>query len=269
MKKDIKKILEQLGAQDRSAMTTAYSGVMSEYLRIAQAAGVQYDYLDPEQEADPEYAVDDGGDGRAVMRIQGPLDGYFNFSAKDMIAKLDELKPRSILLLIESPGGFVAQGMALYADLRARARDGVEIIAETRGLVASAATLPYLAADERVTATGSQLMIHYPMAGLYAFGRSKQIMAEARKLESAMNTIEEMNREILNERAGIALDKAGEMLDAETWFSPKQALENKIATKIVEDGELTETHTAEQRATANAMAQRIIGNFMVSRSTKI
>ena len=128
--------------------------MLNHFRAVATHAGVEFKCL--EEDGTNENVLETSQDGdEMVMRIQGPLDDWYGVSAKEIIAKLDEANPKKLRLLIESPGGFVTEGLALYSDLRARTKAGTTIISEARGLVASAAILPFLAADTRYMGEGS------------------------------------------------------------------------------------------------------------------
>ena len=92
--------------------------IAARYRAVQDRAGVSLRCLDPEADNAPESAeVEAGEDGAVTVRIQGPLDGWFGFDVRALIADLDEAAPKSIHLLIESPGCFLSDGLALYADL--------------------------------------------------------------------------------------------------------------------------------------------------------
>ena len=149
------------------------------YRAIQARAGVSLRCLDPDAAAAPpitSLTAGADGDARALtVRVQGPLDDWFGFDVRALISDLDEAAPQSIHLLIESPGGFLSDGLALYNDLRARARSGVTVTAEARGVVASAAVLPFLAAETRTMTTGTELMVHNPWSLLLLAGTADDI----------------------------------------------------------------------------------------------
>ena len=175
--------------------------IAARYRAVQDRAGVSLRCLDPEADGAPEPAeVEAGEDGAVTVRIQGPLDWFFGFDYRALIRDLDEAEPKSIRLLIESPGGFLSDGLALYADLRARVRDGVKVTAEARGVVASAAVLPFLAADERTMTTGTMLMIHDPWTLFIAAGTADEIEGWAEKSLNGLRAGEKSLRDIMTER---------------------------------------------------------------------
>ena len=61
-----------------------------------------------------------------------------------LIAELDKAKPKSLRVLIESPGGLVSYGLALFNDLSPGGSVTVWLSRlEAAGIVASAAVLPF------------------------------------------------------------------------------------------------------------------------------
>ena len=108
-----------------------------------------------------------------------------------LIAELDEAKPDALRVLVESPGGLVSYGLALYSDLAARRREGMALRTEARGIVASAAVLPFLAAegDDRTMSDGSLLMVHEVWGGFFFAGPADDLEKESSKQVKAMRAM--------------------------------------------------------------------------------
>ena len=175
---------------------------ISFYRTIQDRAGVSLRCLDPDADETLTAAVEAGDNGAVTVRVQGPLDDWFGFDVRALIAELDEASPDSIHLLIESPGGFLDDGLALYSDLRARARDGATVTAEARGVVASAAVLPFLAADRRAMSTGTQMLIHEPWLFFAAIGTADEIEDGAEKAINGLRAGEKTLHQVMVERTG-------------------------------------------------------------------
>ena len=163
-------------------------------------------------------------DEAITIRIQGPMDGFFGVSSHDVIAELDKAQSKKIFLLIESPGGFVHEGLSLFADLRARAEAGVEVIAESRGVVASAAVLPYLAADTRTMGDGALLMVHNPWGCMFACGDMEDIEKESKAILSGLKAHTSNYADILAKRTGMTKANAMKAMGAETWYASEEAI---------------------------------------------
>ena len=213
----------------------------------------------------------EGGDRTRVMaaevledtitvRIQGPMDGFFGVSSSDVIAELDKADAKKIVLLVESPGGFVSEGLALYADLRARAKAGIEITAESRGVVASAAVLPYLAADTRTMGDGTMIMVHNPWGFLIAIGDYADIDKETKGILNGLKAHTTNYASILADRTGMTSADATKVMNAETWYTAEEAISAGYA-KTVTDEPLTAADTSViARARLDAAAS-IISQF--------
>ena len=207
------------------------------YKAAADHAGVTFKCLDPAVEGEDALTrVEVKAEGEDLeARISGPIDGFFGFDARAFIKQLDDAAPKNIKLLIESPGGRLYDGLALYNDLRARARDGVKITAEARGLVASAATLPFLAADTRIMPEGTQLMVHNPWACMFSCGTAAELKSDAAKTVGALEASQNTLRDLYAARTTLSKTAVAAHLDAETWFSAAEAAEAKYATEVVAD----------------------------------
>lgn len=172
-----------------------------------------------------------------TVRISGPLDGgWLGVSAADVIKKLDNSSATDILLLINSPGGFVDEGMALYSDLRARVRDkGATVRTESRGLVASAAIMPYLAGDTRTAAEGSLFMVHNSWSYVFAVGDYDDIKKQTNQVLNGLEATTKLIRDIIADRTDTPQDDVKAQLDAETWFTSAEAVAAGYANEVVEE----------------------------------
>ena len=207
-----------------------------------------------------EVVVNQDEEGGAVtVRIQGVLSSFFGFDAHGLIARLDELQPKKLTVLIESPGGNVFDGLALWNDFRARAEEGTEIVTEARGGVASAAVLAFLAGDTRYMRTGTSLMIHLAMVGLMVFGNRKVLKAAYTKADNALEAIDGQVEEIIASRTGKDSKAVGEWVEAETWFSPKEALDEGFATDLKEEAK------PDKEAVNNAALEEVFSKNHIER----
>jgi len=221
---------------DDLSLDRAIGAALKEYRRIAAHAGAEFDILaeKPEQAAfDNVVKIENQGD-KTTVRIQGVFDPFFGFDVRDLINKLDDSDPKNIHVLIESPGGSLRDGLAIYNDLRARVSNGAEVTTEARGLVASAAVLPFLAGDSRTMTEGTQLMVHEAHVGAILFGRASDIESAAKRLTSALKSSNKTMTDVYIGRTGLARNKVTEFLSEETWFTASEALDNKFATEIVD-----------------------------------
>ena len=235
------------------------------YRAIQARAGVSLRCLDPDAAEPPPItsltAAADGDAPALTVRVQGPLDGAFGFDVRALIADLDEADPQSIHLLIESPGGFLSDGLALYTDLRGRARAGVTVTAEARGVVASAAVLPFLAAETRTMTTGTELMVHNPFSLLLLAGTAGMVESRAAQVVAGLRSAEKTYREVIADRTGASRQKVTTWLKDDTWFAPEEAVAGGFATVVRED---TAAAATAQDVHARAVARRVLAAWRLT-----
>ncbi|WP_425154858.1 Clp protease ClpP [Candidatus Palauibacter sp.] len=237
------------------------------YRAVQAHAGVSLRCLDPEAEDAPETATVEADGDRVVVRVQGPLDDWWGFDVRALIDELNEADPKAVHLLIESPGGFLDDGLALYADLRARARDGVEITAEARGVVASAAVLPFLAAREREMTTGTLLMVHDPWTRVFMAGTADEIEGGVDRVLNGLRAGEKTLRQVLAGRTGKSRQQVTAWLGDETWFTPDEALDAGFATAVAADDDAAEDEGQDDEA--RALARRVLAGWRLRRMREV
>ncbi len=180
----------------------------------------------------------------------GGLDGVF---AKNVVAKLDELKDqgaRALDVHVHSPGGDVFEGVAIHSALKGWDRGERHVHVD--GLAASIASVIAMAGDKITIAPHAMMMIHGPRA--IAIGTAAQMKVAVARLEA-------MKAEMVDcyaARTGLGKDEIAKMMDEETWMTAKAAVEKGFADAIAgqeieEDGEETEGDEARFRAVASAL----------------
>lgn len=146
-------------------------------------------------------------------------------SAPKLSKMLDELGDVSqINVHINSYGGEVAEGLAIYSALR---RHKARVRTTCDGFACSIASVIFMAGDERLMSDASLLMIHN--AWTSAIGVNA---ADLRKLADDMDTITSASKSAYMARVSITEDELTELMDAETWISPSDAVDMGFATAI-------------------------------------
>ncbi len=135
-------------------------------------------------------------------------------SAKEFVRELGAIGAPEILLRINSPGGSVFDGQAIYTALRSHA---ARVVARIEGLAASIASLVAMAGDEVRMTTNSLLMIHDPWA--MASGSAADLRSFADVLEKVGATM----RDVYAERSALTPDEVAEAMGAETWYTAADA----------------------------------------------
>lgn len=129
-------------------------------------------------------------------------------------------------LRINSPGGEVFAARAIAQAMRGY--DG-EITAHVDGVAASAASLIAASAAKVVMAPGSFLMIH--QAWTIAMGNADELGAQAELLGKIDGTI----AATYAAKTGKPAQDFAPLMQAETWFTPDEALAIGLADEVVEE----------------------------------
>lgn len=163
---------------------------------------------------------------RAVVRIYDVIDSWgapLGVSANDVADQITGLQVDEIEVWINSPGGEVFDGVAIYNALRMHP---ARVVTRVDGLAASIASVIVQAGDERVMVSGSQMMVHN--ASGICFGDANEMLAFAEVLEHQNQVI----AGIYAERAGA--DAAGFLasMAAETWMTADEAVEAGLADRV-------------------------------------
>jgi ATP-dependent Clp protease protease subunit len=136
---------------------------------------------------------------------------------------------------INSYGGEVAEGLAIYNSLK---NHPAKVVTICDGFACSAASVVFMAGDERIMNNASLLMIHN--AWMYTAGNADQLRKDADDLD----TITQASINAYMERVEIDEDGLKELLDNETWILPADALEMGFATSIINASSASEGKAA-------------------------
>jgi ATP-dependent protease ClpP protease subunit/2'-5' RNA ligase len=149
--------------------------------------------------------------------------GMWGVSADMFAREMSEVKAKTINLHINSPGGEVFDGVAIYNTLK---NHPARIEVSIDGLAASAASFIACAGDRIVIMRHAQMMIH-DAAG-FCMGNGKDMSSMADLLESLSDTI----ADIYMQRAGGNIAMWRERMRAETWLNAQEALALKLVDEV-------------------------------------
>ena len=135
---------------------------------------------------------------------------------------------KDIQIYINSPGGSVTSGLAIYDTMQQVAPDVVTIC---YGLAASmgAFLLAGGANGKRLALPNSRIMIHQPLGG--AQGQAVDIEIQAKEILYLKDTL----NGLLAEHTGQPLDKIAEDTDRDYFLSPAEAVEYGLIDRVVTD----------------------------------
>ena len=147
-------------------------------------------------------------------------------SASGIKDQIEGLEVDEIRVHIDSYGGSVSEGWAIYNALR---EHPAKVKTYGDGFVASAALYPFLAGDERHASSLSAYYLHRVIVS--AEGYSDDLRAAAEDAD----TMTEIGIAAFVERAGMTAEEVQALMERETWLTPAEALEHGIATSIDAD----------------------------------
>lgn len=134
---------------------------------------------------------------------------------------LKELGSKRATVRINSPGGVADEGIAIYNILK-RHKPGVDTYNDA--IAASAASIIFLAGENRYAAKGSRVMIH--KASAVVWGNADEI----RKQAGVLDKYDESLVEIYSEHMGLESSDIMKLLEAETWYTTEEAIAANLAT---------------------------------------
>ena len=163
---------------------------------------------------------------RIIMLGSAIDDNVANAIVSQLLFLEAEDPEKDIYLYINSPGGSVTAGMAIY-DTMQFIKPDVQTICI--GMAASMGSFLLTAGTKgnRYALPNSDIMIHQPLGG--AQGQATEIEIAARHI---LKTREKLNR-ILAERTGQPIEVIEKDTDRDNYMSAEQALEYGIIDKIM------------------------------------
>ena len=132
-----------------------------------------------------------------------------------------------ITLYINSPGGEVQSGLALYDVMQAVS---CPIRTVCLGMAASMGALLFIAGDEREILPHSRIMIHDPLIGSMG-GSALSVKARADDLMR----IRDITAAVIAEHTGMTLDQVFQLTAQDTYFEAEAAVEAGLADRVIHE----------------------------------
>lgn len=145
-------------------------------------------------------------------------------TAKRIAAALRSIGPGPVTVNVNSPGGDMFEGLAIYNLLREH--DG-EVTVKVLGLAASAASVIAMAGDTVQIGRAGFLMIHN--AWIVAMG-NRHDMAE---LSEWLAPFDAAMAGIYSARSGMPADEVSALMDAESWIGGEAAIAHGLADELL------------------------------------
>ena len=168
------------------------------------------------------YNLKAAADKTPVLSIFDDI-GAYGVSAKSFLNDLRTVTTDEVDVEINSPGGDVFAGLAIYNGLRA---SGKKINVKVLGLAASAASLVAMAGDTIEMPENAFMMIHNP----WGFA-----MGGADEMRNTADVLDKIGTGLVStyaKRTGKTDQEITALLDAETWMTAQEAVDAGFATSV-------------------------------------
>lgn len=164
-----------------------------------------------------------------TILLSGAVDKELAKKVINQLLVLEAISSEPIKIMIDSPGGDVDAGYAIF-DMVRFIKPEVTMIG--MGLVASAAALILLAvpANRRFGLPNSRYLIHQPLLGGVFQGVATDIEIEAKEIEK---TREKINKLIAKETKK-SLKEVESHTDRDYWLESAEALKYGLISKVIE-----------------------------------
>jgi ATP-dependent Clp protease, protease subunit len=132
-----------------------------------------------------------------------------------------------VTLYINSPGGEVQSGLALYDVMQAVS---CPVRTVCLGMAASMGALLFIAGDERWMLPHSRIMIHDPLIG--GTGLAGSALSVKARADDLMR-IRSITASVIARHTGMSLERVFELTANDTYFDAERAVEAGLSDRIV------------------------------------
>jgi ATP-dependent protease ClpP protease subunit len=150
--------------------------------------------------------------------------GMWGITAGEFVDDLTQLHVQDITLHINSPGGEVWDGLAIYHALR---EHPARVTVRVDGAALSAASFIAMAGDRVLTAAQSQWMVHDAWGECIGNADDMTVMA------AVLDQMSQMIAEIYHDRIRGGVTKWRNLMRAEEWLTGQQAVDAGLADELI------------------------------------
>lgn len=191
----------------------------------------------PRTEARSWYEISNAtADDVATIRLYDEI-SWFGIDAESFARELDAISAPKIEVQINSPGGNVFDGIAIYNALRAHP---AHVTTRVDSMAGSIASVIAQAGDHRVMLTGSQMMIHE------AWGAAIGNAADMREMADILDHQSNILAGIYAERSGGDVAAFRQTMIDEAWLTADAAVELGLADEVVKPDRQGEARTIDE-----------------------
>jgi ATP-dependent Clp protease protease subunit len=162
-----------------------------------------------------------------IIFLVGPVEDYMaNLVVAQMLFLESENPEKDIYLYINSPGGSVSAGLAIF-DTMNFIKPDVSTLCTGMAASMGAFLLAAGAKGKRIALPNASVMIHQPSGG--ARGTAADIEISAREI---LKTREQLNK-ILAERTGQPLEKISKDMERDYWMSAEETMAYGLVDQVI------------------------------------
>jgi ATP-dependent Clp protease protease subunit len=162
-----------------------------------------------------------------IIFMVGPVEDYMaNLVVAQMLFLESENPEKDIYLYINSPGGSVSAGLAIF-DTMNFIKPDVSTLCTGMAASMGAFLLAAGAKGKRIALPNASVMIHQPSGG--ARGTAADIEISAREI---LKTREQLNK-ILAERTGQPLEKIAKDMERDYWMSAEETMAYGLVDQVI------------------------------------
>lgn len=158
-----------------------------------------------------------------IYDLTGVIDPWYETNARSLARFLADAGGEDVTIRINSPGGSVFEGAAMYNMLFDY---GGNVSAVVVGLAASAASVVAMAGDTITMHPGAFMMIHNSWTG--AVGDTRDMT----KAAALLAKIDKQLAGVYAQKTGKKVADIAALMDAETWFTADEAVAGKFADAV-------------------------------------
>lgn len=199
--------------------------------RATKAAAARAIAGEPPKAADTRwFNIMNAASDEADLYIYDEISGspWYGIGAQDLVEALKDVEAKTLNVHINSPGGSVFEGFAIYSILVAYAEDsGVTINVKVDGWAASIASVIAMAGDHIAIGEHASFMIHSPWS--WVVGDAEAMRAEA----DILDDLEETIIDIYVSRTDGDRATIEKWVKDETWFKGKKAVDAGFADEVI------------------------------------
>ena len=164
-----------------------------------------------------------------IIMLDGPIDAHAASIVTAQLLFLESKSKDDITMYINSPGGSVTDGLAIYDTMQYIACDVSTVVT---GMAASMGSVLLAAGAEgkRYALPNAQVMIHQPLISGGLSGQCTDIKIHADNLVKTRDKLES----ILAKHSGTAIETVHQACERDNYLSAEEALKFGLIDQIIE-----------------------------------